>query len=162
MGVHLARLYERQGKRSQAALTYELASAGEDAADEPDIAEEYRRLTGRPLGSSVPSPDRYNSPASPGEALLRARMFRLLTVTKETATADFFLLMVPGSKTAEVKFVSGSAILRDSAEDIAAAAGVADFPDEGPVKLIRRGTVSCGPAGCDLVLLTPAMVRSLE
>ncbi len=167
MGFHLARVYERQGKKDQAAHVYELAAVAEGRKDDLGIADRYQKLTGHPLpsqGAPSSSADwrKAAGQVAPGEELLRARMSKLPSLTTESATADFFLVQEPGSKRAEVKFVSGSATLRDHANEIAAASILADFPDNGPVKLIRRGTVSCGQTGCDLVLLTPAMVRSLE
>ena len=166
IGVHLGRLYEREHKRDQAAHLYELAAVAEGHASATDVADRYQRLTGKALGASATPGAVYGPrasvPVSPGEELLRARMFKLPSITTESATADFFVLLIPGSKAANVKFISGSTVLREAGKFVAAVPSVAEFPDDGPVKLVRRATVSCGDAGCDLVLLTPGMVHSLD
>jgi tetratricopeptide (TPR) repeat protein/transglutaminase-like putative cysteine protease len=165
VGVHLGRLCEHEHKRDLAAHLYELALAAEGHGSAPDAAERYRRLTGKTLGASATTGARYGRgsvvPLSAGEELLGARAFRLPRITTESAAADFFVLLTPGSKTADVKLISGSAALRDAAKLVAALPFVAEFPDDRPVKLIRRATISCGETGCELVLLTPGMVHSL-
>jgi hypothetical protein len=45
--------------------------------------------------------------------------------------------------------------LKALSEKIKGAKYNVEFPDPGPVKIVRRGIVSCGSLGCDLVLLQP-------
>jgi hypothetical protein len=57
-----------------------------------------------------------------------------------------------------VKFVSGSDALRGVAARIAKAKIPAEFPDDAPAKLVRRGVLMGG----QFVLFVPADVRSVE
>jgi len=166
IGGHLGQLYERQGKKKEAAHLYELAYASGTRGDAADPAERYRRLTGKSL-DAPPSPvplgrAAVTAPIAPAEELFRVRTFKLPRITTESGTADFFVLLAPGPKTVDVKFISGSAALRDARDVVAAVPLGADFPDDGPVTLVRRVIVSCSRAGCELILLPPDTVHSVN
>lgn len=166
VGDHLAQLYEREGRKKDAARMYELAFAADTPEGEADIAARYRHLTGRTLKAAPNSgPAGHSSgapPTSPAEELSRMRRFSVGRTATKVATAEFFLLLTQGAEIAEVRFISGSEALRDAGKLLAALPLAAEFPDNGPVKLLRRGVLSCSPAGCNLALLSPDSVYSLD
>ncbi len=149
-GLHLARLYERQGKRDQAARTYETALAAGSGTTRAEITRRYERLTGRSVG---------NAPSTAADELTRVRTFKLPRLTTQTASAEFLILLAPGPKTIGAKFLNGSEALRGAAEAIGRISFNPDFPDDAPSTLTRDGIVSCSSGGCDLVLLPASASR---
>jgi tetratricopeptide (TPR) repeat protein len=153
---HLGQVYEKQGKKHDAILAYCSAIAGGHA---PDHARE--RLSELQAGASqhVGKID-----------ILSLQDHRTFNLTKfpnkpdKHATAEFFILLAPGPKTAGVKFISGSQELRDAGQALAAAKISAVFPDDHPARIIRRGVLDCEPevAGCVFVLFPPADVHSVN
>jgi len=72
----------------------------------------------------------------------------------ESAQADFYLVVGPGSKVEEARFISGSDKLKPFADALRAAKVNFTFPDSTPTRLFRRSTLSCASVGdCKLVLL---------
>jgi hypothetical protein len=60
----------------------------------------------------------------------------------------------PGAKVEETRFISGSDKLKPFADALRGAQVEFMFPDSTPTRLLRRGTLSCVPAGgCNIVLL---------
>lgn len=92
------------------------------------------------------------------------RTYSISKAGLKPGTADFFVLLSPGEKKAEVKFISGSEKLRGAADRIAALQYRDSFPDKGPTKILRRGVLTCnkGIASCDFVVLPVDSVRSVE
>ena len=68
------------------------------------------------------------------------------------------------AKPDQVKFVSGDESLRTYASQLQAAAFRVEFPDETPIKLVRRGVLSCAesPHECQLTMMLPEDVRTLD
>jgi hypothetical protein len=86
---------------------------------------------------------------------------------QEDAQADFFVLLSPGEKEAHadaVQFVSGSEKLRPFAEPLRALDYGAVFPDASPLKIVRRGTLTCSArtGDCSFTLVPPEEVRTLN
>jgi hypothetical protein len=91
------------------------------------------------------------------------RTIKLPRLTPGTANAEVFLLLGPGSKIQDVKFISGSDELKSAVSALSTASINQPFPDDGPTRLVRRGMLGCYPtAGCSLVLLPPDMVHSAD
>jgi len=153
---HLGQLYEKQGKKHDAILAYSNAMS---AGRAPDHARE--RLAELQAGASqhVGKIDILN--------LQQHRTFNLTKFPNKPgthATAEFFILLAPGPKIADVKFISGSEELRGAAQGLAAAKISAVFPDDHPAQIIRRGVLDCEPevAGCVFVLFPLADVHSVN
>ena len=73
-------------------------------------------------------------------------------------TAHFVISITNGSKVDNVTFVSGADELRNATADLAAAKYPQSFPDDTPVRILRKGTLSCSVymKQCVLVLLPVA------
>jgi hypothetical protein len=81
-----------------------------------------------------------------------------------TRPAEFFVLLVPGSKVEEAQFISGNDALKPLAKEIAAAHYAIPFPDNSQAKLVRRGILMCigTSTRCDFVLIPPDSVLSTK
>lgn len=95
----------------------------------------------------------------------RERTLKVKSAGKQEGRADFFLLLGGGGAygltVEDTKFVSGNEGLKE-----VVAASSAKYrqkvPDETPVKILRRGTVSCSAGVCTLVMALPEDVRSVD
>jgi len=68
------------------------------------------------------------------------------------------------AKVEAVKFVSGDEKLKTYGEALRTADYHLIFPDDTPVKILRRGTLSCSTAGggCKFVMMLPDDVRTVD
>ena len=150
---HLGQAYEKLGKKSEAARLYALSIAAGHAPDE----------TRKRLESVLSDKSRADGMIlSARSELAHLRTVKLPRISKQHAVAEFFLLFEPGPTVSDVKFISGSAELRDAAKTLSATKFPVVFPGNDPVKLVRRGILDCEPieAVCEIVLLTPDAVQS--
>jgi hypothetical protein len=81
--------------------------------------------------------------------------------------ADFFILQSPGADfTAtldDVSFVRGHDKLKALVDALRSAKLSQKFPDETPVKIVRRGTLSCkADSDCTFQLAAPEDVESVD
>jgi tetratricopeptide (TPR) repeat protein len=154
VGDHLGQVYERQGKRQAAMHTYALAVAANDGMDET-----RGRLT-RLIGSRLRADGAVNQ--ARGE-LSRMRTTRVTKIVSGSASAEFFVLLGPGSKVEDVKFISGSDKLKSAGKVLSSILFRLPFPDDAPTRLVRRGLLGCfAVTGCNFVLYTLDSVRSLD
>jgi len=148
MGDHLARFYEKRGEKDRAVETYALALAA------PHSDPETRARLTLLLGGNSRIDDLV------GKAALQLAPLRTIPAGKlrdEDAKADFWIALSSGEKTARadaVRFISGSEKMRPLADRLRSLDYGAMFPDGSPVKLIRRGTLSCSAkdGACVLIL----------
>jgi hypothetical protein len=109
--------------------------------------------------------------------LQQLRTIDLGKVARETGSAEFFVLLSRGLSHAEsgtgqssaatveaVKFASGDEKLKLFTEALRTAEYRLTFPDETPVKILRRGTLSCSKTTgtCEFVLMLPDDVRTVD
>jgi tetratricopeptide (TPR) repeat protein len=137
MGDHLARIYERRGEKDRAIEAYALALAA------PHANPETRARLTLLLGGNSQIDDLVGKAAPQLTALRTIPAGKLL---HEDAKADFLIALSPGEKTARVdavRFISGSEKMRTLADRLRSLGYGAMFPDNSPVTLIRRGTLSC-------------------
>ncbi len=129
---HLGELYEKEGKRREAIEAYESAMA---AGRPPDHST-----------SRVEAMDHERIHKVSAESLQNMRIVdvRLFPKPSDHVSAEFYLLLGPGSNPA-AKFVNGSEELRNAGKAVSAANFNAPFPDEGPVRVLRRGVLDCEP-----------------
>jgi tetratricopeptide (TPR) repeat protein len=158
VGDHLAQIYEKRGEKSNAIETYALALAAPHS-----IPETRARLT-LLLGGNSRIDGLVNS-AKPKLATLRTIPAGKLLA--ENAQADFLIVLSADGKAAHadaVRFVSGSEAMRPLAQRLRALDYGAIFPDASPVKLIRRGTLSCAAkdGNCVLMLSRAEDVRAIN
>ncbi|MFZ0814636.1 MAG: hypothetical protein WAM78_03915, partial [Candidatus Sulfotelmatobacter sp.] len=158
---HLGQLYEKRGDKDSALRAYALSLS----ALRPD-PETRTRLTS--LSGSDAKADA--AVAKYKEDLQRTRTIDLGKVAKETASADFFILLSRGSgkqgfATVDgVKFASGDEKLKVFTDALRTAEYRVTFPDDTPVKILRRGVLDCSTTTgrCTFVLMLPDDVRTVD
>ena len=156
---HLGQIFEKKGDKQQAIHFYALAMSARRT--EPETR-------GR-LASLVGDDSKVNAIVQKyRDESLKQRTITLANTARLEGKAEFFLLLTAaaGSDAAvdAVKFVSGDEKLKGLADTVRAAKVSQSFPDETPVKILRRGAVTCGGASgeCMLVLELPDEVRSVD
>jgi len=158
---HLGQLYEKLGRKQDAIHFYALAVTAPHKV--PESEQHLKSLL----------PDAQTTGAE--EAKARAEMETLRSVnlpwSGKSAKADFFLTFsAPATsdskplKPDQVKFVSGDESLRNYAAQLQAATFHVAFPDDTPIKLVRRGVLSCSDTNheCRMLLMLPEDVRTVD
>jgi|CZKJ01.1.fsa_nt_gi tetratricopeptide (TPR) repeat protein len=159
VGDHLAQIYEKRGNKDLALRTYALSLS----ALRPD-PETRGRLASLSGGDSKADA----AVAKYKEDLQRTRTIDLGKVAKEDASAEFFVLLSRGpnsTATVEgVKFASGDEKLKRFTDALRTAEYRVTFPDDTPVKILRRGILSCSTTtgNCTFVLMLPDDVRTVD
>jgi tetratricopeptide (TPR) repeat protein/transglutaminase-like putative cysteine protease len=158
VGDHLAQIYQKRGRKDEAVHMYALSLAASHPV--PETRARLILLLG--TNSTI---DKLTAQAKPELAPLRTLPAGKLL--QEDAQADFFVLLSPGEKEAHadaVQFVSGSEKLRPFAEPLRALDYGAVFPDASPLKIVRRGTLTCSAktGDCSFTLAPPEEVRTLN
>jgi tetratricopeptide (TPR) repeat protein len=155
IGDHLGQLYERLGRRDEAAHTYALALAQGNAPDET-----IGRLTVL-LGSRAAADEAVEGVS---EKLAQLRSVKVERIARTGGKAEFFVLLARGPRVVDVKFIKGSESLRDAQSAVAAAKFDVLFPDEVPTEIVRRGELACRieSSGCEFELFPPDSVQSVE
>lgn len=158
VGDHLAQIYEKRGDKQQAARMYAEAIAATHSV--PETRARLIVLLGGNAG--IDELVAKNKPE-----LVKVRIFQAGDLLKQSARADFFVLLSAGAKNPKieaVKFISGSQDLRPFAERLRTLDFGPMFPDASPTKLVRRGTLACSATtgSCTFTLLLPEDVRTLN
>jgi tetratricopeptide (TPR) repeat protein/transglutaminase-like putative cysteine protease len=156
IGDHLGQIYEKEGKKQEAAHAYALAVATGGPGLDPALDSVQRLMGGVTRGDDAAIAARTE--------LIHLRTYRMTLLTKTKASAEFYLLFTQGVPAPEIKFISGSDALRNADKPIADLKFDVLFPDNHPAKLLRRAILSCEPsaARCDLSLMTPDMVHKVD
>jgi tetratricopeptide (TPR) repeat protein len=161
---HLGQIYEKQHKKDAAVHMYSLAlhSVGLPNNRRPAtdlILKTRERLEQLSPGASANTRSMYDT----SDELSEMRTFSVSGVGPGAAKGEFFLILGPGSKVEDVKFVSGSERLKGADKAVRAIPFNFQFPDGAPTRLVRRGELACDKSGsCRFVLLDPADVPSLK
>jgi len=158
VGDHLGQIYEKRGDKDRALRTYALSMSGLRP-----IPETHTRLASLAGGADK---------ADAAVAHYKDELQHLSTVdlgkARVTSNADFFVLLSGGAgataKVDAVKFVSGDEKLKSYTEALRTADYHLTFPDDTPVKVLRRGTLSCAIATgkCEFTLMLPEDVRTVD
>jgi tetratricopeptide (TPR) repeat protein len=135
VGDHLGQIYEKLGRKDEAATMYALALNADRPLDE--TRDHLAALAGK---------DKV-------DALVRARKdeFGRLGAVELTGgpaaagAAEFFVAFARGGVEG-VRFVGGDEPLKPLADAVKRLTFVNDFPDDGPAKIVRRATVTCSAA----------------
>ena len=159
VGDHLGQIYEKQGKKDQALRTYALSLNG--LRPIPETRDRLAALAGGSAKADA-------TVAKHKDELQQVRTIDLGKVAKGTGSAEFFVLLSRGKgadATVEaVKFASGDEKLKVFTDALRTAEYRLSFPDDTPVKILRRGILSCSTAtgGCAFVLILPDDVRTVD
>jgi len=137
VGDHLAQIYEKRGDRQKAMHQYALSLV----AYKPDPDTRKRLVT---LAGSEKAADALLEPARKELAAMSlVPMGPLVRDSHEPLKADFYVVLSPGSKVDDVRFISGSDKLKEFTEALRKANFAVPFPDNTPTRLLRKGTLSC-------------------
>jgi Tfp pilus assembly protein PilF len=140
VGDHLGQLYEKEQELSAARHMYALALEADPRLEE--TASRIGKLTRVPLPANG---------MSAGEELTQIRTVKLPTIIKETASADFDVLLGASGIVEKANFSRGSELLRHAGENLEKALFEEPFPPNSRARLLRRGTLSCSNLGCSFV-----------
>jgi Flp pilus assembly protein TadD len=158
-GDHMGQICEKRGEKEGSARWYALALNGR----RPE-AETRGRLAAVAGGE-----DKVDAQvAKYRDELEQERTVKVKSAGTQDGRADLFILLGGAGSTAvtieDVKFVSGSDRLKDVADVLRRAKYSQKVPDVSPIKILRRGTVSCSASAgeCTLVLALPEDVRSVD
>jgi len=158
VGDHLGQIYEKRGEKDRAVRTYALSMNG--LRPIPETRERLSALAGGDAKANA-TITRYK------DELEHLRTVDLGKAT-QTGNADFFILISGGAGQAArvdaVKFVSGDERLKSFADALRTADYHLTFPDDTPVKVLRRGTLACSVANgsCKFVMTLPDDVRTVD
>jgi tetratricopeptide (TPR) repeat protein len=147
IGDHLAQVYEKRGEKDRAIKAYSLALAAPGAI--PDTRARLTLLLGSNSGI-----DDLVAKAAP--ELIAARTIPAGKWAAGDAQAEFFIALSPGDKSARadaVRFISGAEALRPLGETLRTLNYGEMFPSAAPLKIIRRGTLSCSAKRGDCLLI---------
>jgi hypothetical protein len=151
---HLGQVYEQQHRTEDAIHLYRLALYRFTQPPRATPASDDEQATRKRLDhlESAKAVDDHGMSARSDE-LTQMRTFKLPRLVPKEANAEFFVLLAPGSKVDDVKFVSGSEELKSGASALRGLNFKVSFPDNGPARVLRRGILSCYPSsGCSFVL----------
>jgi len=157
-GDHLGQIYEKQGKKEEAQHLYALALLGR--RPEAETRSRLAALVGGE-GKVDAVVERCR------KDLQQERTIKLSNTSKLAGNADFFILQSAshGSTATleDVAFVKGDEKLKALTDALRNARYTQKFPDETPVKIVRRGTLSCkADADCTFELAPPYNVKSVD
>src|SRR4029077_19502297 len=148
VGDHLGQIYEKRGDKDRALRTYALSMNG--LRPTPETRTRLSSLAGG------------DAKADAAVVRYKDELQHLSTIDLGKATqngnADFFILLSRGAGSGEkvdaVKFVSGDEKLKSYTDALRSADYHLAFPDDTPVRVLRRGTLSCSVASgkCEFVL----------
>lgn len=158
VGDHLGQIYEKLGQKDLALRTYALSMNG--LRPTPETKERLASLAGG------------DAKADAAVARYKEDLEHLSTIdlgkTKQTGNADFFVLLSGGNgevaKAEAVKFISGDEKLKTYTEALRTADYHLTFPDDTPVKVLRRGTLSCSvtTGSCKFIMTLPDDVTTIN
>ena len=158
VGDHLGQIYEKRGEKDRALRTYALSMNGLRP-----IPETRGRLASLAGGDAK---------ADAAVSRCKDELQHLSTIdlgkATQTGNADFFILLSRGAgsggKVDAAKFVSGDEKLKSYTDALRAADYHLTFPDDTPLKVLRRGTLSCSvvTGKCEFVLTLPDDVRTVD
>jgi len=161
VGDHLGQIYERLGRKQDAIRHYAMAATANHKVPE---AEQH-------LKSLLPDTKLDIAEIEKARADLQLLRSARLPWSGKDAKAEFFITFAapssPTAKTAQpdqLKFLSGDDALRGYTSRLQAATFPVEFPDDTPIKLVRRGLLSCleSTHECRMELMLPEDVRTID
>lgn len=155
---HLGQIYEKRGKKEDAVRSYALSMNAR--RPDPDTRTRLATLLGGQdkVDATV---EKYRDQSQ------HDRTIKLANPAKLDGRAEFFVLLSTGSggaaKVEGVAFVDGDEKLKPASDVLRATHYDQKFPDDAPVKILRRGTLSCKTNDdCSFQLILPSDVRTVD
>ncbi len=172
---HLGRIDRELGHHAMAVHDYALAAASPGPSAPPGYVGLYFATSAQPsfgdpdararLENLVGSTSRADAAVKKAQDELSAmRTYEVSKTGLKPGMAEFFVLIGPGGKAEGVKFVSGDDSLRVAEKAIGAVKFNQMFPDDTPIRILRRGILSCSKylSTCAFVLMSPNDVHSVN
>jgi tetratricopeptide (TPR) repeat protein/transglutaminase-like putative cysteine protease len=149
IGEHLVEVYDKLGRQDRATEMASLVLAAIPANGDPVLRD---KLLARVSKGRTKPTQFFDST----KALERLREFHLGPVTGKQGTATFEITLDKGSVIKDVRFVRGDDSFESFIPAIKALKFNAEFPDDGPTNIVRRGDVNCskGLGDCRLQLFS--------
>jgi tetratricopeptide (TPR) repeat protein len=158
IGDHLGQVYEKTGKKRQAAQTYSMTLNSLGQNGDPKLKQRVHESLTSLAAQGV------NGSKDAAGDLSAARSYRVNTIKEwgggyKTATFGIALTKAQGAPL--VWFLNGADELKESAAELSKIKFKISFPDDGPTRVVQRGMLSCSEASknCTLVLLPVTMPR---
>jgi hypothetical protein len=157
VGVHLAEILEKAGKKEEAIRMYALAATSSRLV--PEAMEGLIRLVGKAKSEEMlklPSAETRTIKFASGQKNFKA------------TEAQFYIVLAPGptrnAQVASVKFIKGDEKLIPLSAGLNGANFNFLFPDSTSTKIIRRGTLFCTATTgeCSFIMISPDGVSSVE
>ncbi|MGB8522024.1 MAG: DUF3857 domain-containing protein [Candidatus Acidiferrales bacterium] len=154
VGDHLGQIYEKQGRKADAVLQYELTLAKPNPFPETRPRLAVLLPPGTDLDATVAA-EKIKRAADAG--------IKFKNSGNVDGNGEAWVVLKPGPTVDAIKFITGSDELRATAADIRAVKFPNTFPDSTEIKLLRRTWVTCSTYTHEcLVGLMPAdTVRSV-
>jgi tetratricopeptide (TPR) repeat protein/transglutaminase-like putative cysteine protease len=152
IGDHLGQVYEKLGKKQQAARAYRLALQVMGRDGNPQMRERLRSsvaaLSSGVSGSSLVK--------DAGAELSDERTYKLPLIHDWGGgykSAEFLVVLAKEPGVADTKFLSGAQELRGASAALGALKSSFPFPDDSHARVVRRGVLSCSEVskGCVFV-----------
>jgi tetratricopeptide (TPR) repeat protein/transglutaminase-like putative cysteine protease len=153
VGDHLGEVYEKLGKKQQAAHAYRLALEAMGRNGDPQMRDR--------LKSSVAALSSAANGSTPlkdaGVELSEERTYKVPQIHDWGGgykSAEFVIALTKESGLADTKFLSGAQELRSASAALGALKSGFPFPDDSHARVLRRGVLSCSELskGCVFVL----------
>jgi tetratricopeptide (TPR) repeat protein len=159
VGVHLAEIAEKAGKKDEAIRLYSMAAVAD--APVPEALEGLTRL-------GKTKNDDLIAKATTASTELQTIRFPSEQKNLKAKEAEFYVALVPGpsgnAQVSEVKFIKGDEQLKSLSSALKSASFNLTFPDNTNTKIVRRGTLSCDArtGQCSFVMISPDDISSVE
>jgi tetratricopeptide (TPR) repeat protein/transglutaminase-like putative cysteine protease len=151
VGDHLGQIYEKQGRKQDAANIYALAQSSSRTSPDPsgrdDMEKRFTALKNQGIRVTY---------SDPGRELGEQRSVYIPKLITKYASAEFFIELSPG-KVDSVNYIRGDESLKPAEEALRKAEFHVPFPKDSQAKLIRRGILVCseGSDKCQFAMLLP-------
>lgn len=164
IGYHLGQVYEKQQRKQDALRMYRLVAGQRSrGAESVQAAADAQKRLERLDTAATSKGTHAFADSFAGEELGRERTISLPRLVSMQATAEFFVLLAPGPKVEDTKFISGSDQLKSAGKALAQAHFKISFPENSSGRVVRRGILACYPVtGCSFVLIPTEAVTRVE
>jgi tetratricopeptide (TPR) repeat protein len=155
IGDHLGQIYEKQGRKENAILQYELALV--KPGPMPDTLPRLTALLAP--GTDVDAKIKAAKEKCSGDAGIKFK-----NSGNTEGEGEVWLVLKPGPTVDAVKFITGSDALRATAADIRTVKFLNTFPDATEIKLLRRARVTCSNVTheCSIDVISSDSVTSVK
>jgi len=143
----LGQVLEKQGQPEKARHMYALAAAAGGSV----VGDSRSRLAKLASDPGVAEKELAQAPAE----LVQSRTVKLapIVIGSKPVSARFNLVFDSSPRPERAEFVDGDESLRSAGGQLREKDFPVRFPDVSSVKIVRRGLLSCGAAGCSIELL---------